>query len=513
MKKYKKRVRSIISIVLASAMVFAFAALIASPIQHFKDVPTSHWAYQQIERAYADGVIAGVSGNPEQGTGVFEPAGMLTMAQFMTIMTRGFYGDELQKEIDKGSSSPWYAAAQNVANRHGLLNGTKGGMTANVTRYDMAAFMTNILKDKDAVMPTAAEKTATQAKIGDFSKIPSGYKDAVTTVFFFGVISGTDQKGTFSGNNYMNRAQAAVVYGRLKDVMDNFGGEQPPVEPEEPEKPVEPEQPVEPEKPVGPSNVVGTISSTPVTLSLGTHKPIKDYWSEQSAEVRTLSDKDAFNAAVDTLVHSELINSNGMFNGRVNKYYNYAVYAWTKEANQIAVNKAVTFNAYGVQFGTKAGTGFAFFTAYPFNEAITNEFTHIFSKFTSNMSDREKVEICINAVCDRFDYEINGGFTWTNGKSTGDCDDFSVAINQILGAAGIPCYQIKGDVRDGAHAWNHAYVDGEWVVIDGGAADVGYGTTMTMSEHERLYGYPHSMNTGNITLVRQALIETAERYR
>ncbi len=505
----KKLVSLLLSAVLCLGLMIPAGA---SEVQHFKDVPTSHWAYQQIERAYADGVIAGVSGNPEQGTGVFEPAGMLTMAQFMTIMTRGFYGDELQKEIDKGNSSPWYAAAQNVANRHGLLNGTKGGMTANVTRYDMAAFMTNILKDKDAVMPSAAEKAATQAKIGDFAKIPSSYKDAVTTVFFFGVISGTDQKGTFSGNNFMNRAQAAVVYGRLKDVMDNFGTEQPPVEPEEPEKPVEPEQPVEPEKPVGPSNVVGTISSTPVTLSLDTHKPIKDYWSEQSSEIKGLADKDCFNAAVDTLIHSDIIVTQGELKNGYNKYYNYAVVDGNFYNNETArVTKAMdSLNGYGVAFSEKLKGEIAYYSARPFQTDLLNEFSPIFSRFSNGMSDREKVEICIRAVCDRFDYELNGGFTWTNGKTTGDCDDFSSAINEILGAAGIPCFKLAGTVYDGEHSWNQAYIDGEWLIIDGGAADVGYGTTMTMSAHEKLYGYAHELNEKPVT---QALIETAERYR
>lgn len=474
----------------------------ATGVQHFQDVPVDHWAYQQIERAYADGVIAGVSGNPEQGTGVFEPAGMLTMAQFMTIMTRGFYGDELQKEIDKGNNSPWYAAAQNVANRHGLLNGTKGGMTANVTRYDMAAFMTNILKDKDAVMPTEAEKQATQAKIGDFSKIPSGYKDAVTTVFFFGVISGTDQKGTFSGNNFMNRAQAAVVYGRLKDVMDNFGTEQPPVEPE---------QPVEPEKPVGPSNVVGTISSAPVTLSLDTHKPIKDYWSEQSAEVKNYSDKDAFNAAVDTLVHSDMIINEGKLSGTVNKFYNYAVFSDEITDGTVNVTKAVSsLVAYGTQFPDKFGSNFVYFSVRPTSAQLNEIFAPIFDKFTGNMSDREKAEICVQAVCERIDYELNGGFTWTNGKTTGDCDDYAQAIKQIVGSAGIPSFVVKGTVRNGAHAWVHAYVDGEWVILDGVSTDVGKQAIFSMSEHERNWGYGHDLNEKPVT---HALVETADRYR
>lgn len=129
------------------------------------------------------------------------------------------------------------------------------------------------------------------------------------------------------------------------------------------------------------------------------------------------------------------------------------------------------------------------------------------------MSDREKAAICVKEVCRRFDYETSGGFTWTNGKTTGDCNNFAQVIHQILGAAGIPAIDIGGDVRDGGHAWNQAYVDGEWVIIDGGAADVGYGTTMTMSEHDALYGYNHRLNNSDQIRVTHALIETAEKYR
>ena len=157
----------------------------------------------------------------------------------------------------------------------------------------------------------------------------------------------------------------------------------------------------------------------------------------------------------------------------------------------------------------------SFFTADEVDAALTSEFEPIFAQFTDGMSDREKVELCVKAVCDRFDYAMvtGQGFDWTNGITTGDCDNFSRALNEIVGAAGIPCYQISGDVRDGAHAWNHVLIDGTWYALDGGAADVGHPIILTMSQHEELYGYPHSTNTRDVTLVTQALVETAEKYR
>ena len=221
MKKIALTTLLILSI-LASISV---PALAAAP-DHFKDVPANHWAHVQIERAYADGVMAGTSGNAANYTGVFSPAGTLTMAQFLTIMGRAFYPDEMQAEIDAGHTSPWYLPAYNVAWNHGLFVMTSGtpAIAQNITRYDMASVMTNVMEDLGVQMPTKSELEAVQTKIGDFAQCPMMYEDAVRTVFALGLISGTDSKGTFAGENFMNRAQAAVVYGRMKDYVESQGG-------------------------------------------------------------------------------------------------------------------------------------------------------------------------------------------------------------------------------------------------------------------------------------------------
>ena len=143
----KKRMISLILslTLLLSLSVSAFAAAPTTQ-SHFTDVPTSHWAYTQIERAYSDGVIAGTAGNAANYTGVFSPSGTLTEAQFVTIMTRAFFNDELEaaKKV-VGSNAKWYAAAQKVAEDKHLLTFVQGKMDAPITRYDMAAIMTNIM--------------------------------------------------------------------------------------------------------------------------------------------------------------------------------------------------------------------------------------------------------------------------------------------------------------------------------------------------------------------------------
>ena len=511
----KKRMISLILslTLLLSLSVSAFAA--APTVQpHFTDVPTSHWAYTQIERAYSDGVIAGTAGNAENYTGVFSPSGTLTEAQFVTIMTRAFFNEELEAAKKAvGSNAKWYAAAQKVAEDMHLLTFVQGKMDTPITRYDMAAIMTNIMDAKEfSGRPGLAETEATFDKIADFKSIPNSYQISVASVFAMGLIAGTDSKGTFSGASYMNRAQAAVVYGRMKDAFLNAGDGSTTTKPDT-TKPTPTPTPSAPGGD-GESSVVGTTSSEQVTLSYATHKPVDDYWSKQSETVKNATDKDAFNAAVNTMINSEIIaeNSSGT---RTNPNFNYAVFADTAKTNKMneVSDAAQDIYAYGVKFYDTTKDGCRVFNAYPIKNDIKEAVAPAINKLNDNMSDKEKVKICVDLVTSRFSYgEGQGGFTWTSG-TTGLCDDFANATRNILAVAGIPSFSVAGDVSNGAHAWLQAYVDGEWVIVDATAAEYGYPQYMSMAEHEKLYGYDHSLNNSVRTQIAKAMIETAESAR
>lgn len=508
----KKRMISLILslTLLLSLSVPAFAAAPAAKL-HFTDVPTSHWAYTQIERAYSDGVMAGTGGNAAKYTGIFSPSGTLTEAQFVTIMTRGFFPTELEaakKSI--GSNVKWYAAAEKVAEDKHLLTFVQGKMDKPITRYDMAAIIANVMDAKEfAGRPDFNTVQATFSKIADINSIPDSYQTSVAAVFAMGIITGTDSKGTFSGSSYMNRAQAAVVYGRMKDAFLNYNGSSTPSTPTTPTEPSTPSTPAG-----GESSVVGTVSSSPVTLSYATHKPTVDFWSKQSDTVKNATDKDAFNAAVNTMINSEIIaeNSSGT---RTNPNFNYAVFADTAKTNKMneVSDAAQDIYAYGVKFYDTTKDGCRVFNAYPIKNDIKEAVAPAINKLNDNMSDKEKVKICVDLVTSRFSYgEGQGGFTWTSG-TTGICDDFANATRNILAVAGIPSFSVAGDVSNGAHAWLQAYVDGEWVIVDATAAEYGYAQYMSMSEHEKLYGYDHSKNNTLRTQIKRAMIEAAESVR
>lgn len=509
--KSKKR-NQITALLVMSALIVALVLPLASqPKPHFTDVPTTHWAYANIERAYSDGVMAGTGGNAAKYTGIFSPSGTLTEAQFVTILARGFFPTELEAaKKSVGSNAKWYAAAEKVAEDKHLLTFVQGKMDKPITRYDMAAIIANVMDAKEfAGRPDFNTVQATFSKIADINSIPDSYQTSVAAVFAMGIITGTDSKGTFSGSSYMNRAQAAVVYGRMKDAFLNYNGSSTPSTPTTPTEPSTPSTPAG-----GESSVVGTVSSSPVTLSYATHKPTVDFWSKQSDTVKNATDKDAFNAAVNTMINSEIIaeNSSGT---RTNPNFNYAVFADTAKTNKMneVSDAAQDIYAYGVKFYDTTKDGCRVFNAYPIKNDIKEAVAPAINKLNDNMSDKEKVKICVDLVTSRFSYgEGQGGFTWTSG-TTGICDDFANATRNILAVAGIPSFSVAGDVSNGAHAWLQAYVDGEWVIVDATAAEYGYAQYMSMSEHEKLYGYDHSKNNTLRTQIKRAMIEAAESVR
>ena len=512
--------KTVVSLILSLTLLLSLSvptfAVAPTTQPHFTDVPTSHWAYTQIERAYSDGVIAGTAGNAANYTGVFSPSGTLTEAQFVTIMTRAFFNDELEAAKKAvGSNAKWYAAAQKVAEDQHLLTFVQGKMDAPITRYDMAAIMTNIMSAKEfPSRPDVTEIEETYNKIADFKSIPNSYQVSVASVFAMGLIAGTDSKGTFSGASYMNRAQAAIVYGRMKDAFLNAGDGSTTTKPDTTE-PTPTPTPSTPTGGDGKSSIVGTTSSQPVTLSYATHKPVDDYWSNQSEAVKAATDKDAFNAAVNTLIHVEEISKNS--SGRkINPNFNYAVYAEGATTQQMKKTTAPFSSvfAYGSRFGPEVTNGAYVCNAYSMSDKEIAAVAEATNKFTAGMSDKEKIKICVDLITKKFSYDANGGgFSWTRGGTAGVCDHFANATSTILGVAGIPVIQVEGTVSNGPHGWNMAYADGEWVIVDATAAEFGYPQCMSMSEHEKLYGYSHSLNTGIYTQIKQALIETAESVR
>ena len=174
----------------------------------FTDVPAEHWAYSSVEEMASRGVVSGVGGNR------YAPDNTVSYAEFATMIARSFYGDQ----IGTGGEA-WYSAFLDTVTQAGAVKGTRleedpALAVEGISRYDMAQVMYNVMVQKGTAIPGDFDP----AQIGDWSSVPSGYQEAVSACYSLGTLSGTDDRGTFSGDSVMTRAQAAVVMDRLLDI-------------------------------------------------------------------------------------------------------------------------------------------------------------------------------------------------------------------------------------------------------------------------------------------------------
>ena len=194
------------ALLLAAVLTLGLVPIRASAAgtAHFKDVPSTHWAYSYVERAYSDGAISGTGGDPAKGTGVFDPDAKMTYSQFLTMLMSAFYPEEMARVTVR---TPWYAPAIQVASSRQLTYISQDDLMnkyadASINRYNMSWILVKLLEDKGAALPTENERAAAAAKIADWDKVGTDHKSwpyYVSAVVAAGLISGVDDRGTFAG--------------------------------------------------------------------------------------------------------------------------------------------------------------------------------------------------------------------------------------------------------------------------------------------------------------------------
>ena len=278
----------------------------------FSDVPSTHWGLDGILTAYEDGVMTGTFFNESTGERQFSPAAPLTMAEWSVMIYRAWYADEPFAVAEEN----WWNRQAEVLSRHGIYSdiGTLSSIQFNgpASRTQMAVTIANLMRDKGITADASRVETA-KSQIADLSDIYPMHQNAVATCWALGIINGTGG-GKFDGNGKTERAAAATVYGRVKNVLAGApsGSETPPETP----------------TPPATASLVGTMSSTKLNLGkndIATQAPSTDYWAQQSMEIRNISDRDTFNAACQTLKDSKMIMTQGEFKLSKNTYYHYAV--------------------------------------------------------------------------------------------------------------------------------------------------------------------------------------------
>jgi len=230
-------------LLLAAAVPVSTAAM---SVTGFPDVPEGVWYENALHmmQTYTPGIINGYDN--EQGTRVFGPEGTITRGGFLKMImvaAEGYTADKSRSKIHWAGDYYTMALENNVlvANVYDTTNGvevmfpcTWESLNADITRYEMAVIINNVCTNMLMERPVLVDKP--EENIPDYAEIPTDYVTAVEQAYGKGLLTGvagmegyTD--GSFAGDGYLTRSQAAVLIYRLlwskERKMASFATEQP----------------------------------------------------------------------------------------------------------------------------------------------------------------------------------------------------------------------------------------------------------------------------------------------
>ncbi|MBD5161785.1 MAG: S-layer homology domain-containing protein [Oscillibacter sp.] len=197
----------------------------------FKDVADNHWALDYIRTCVEKGIVNGV------GDGRFDPDGTVSYAQFVAMITRAFFNDEVQKVTDT-TGKPWYYPNMQTAFSYKLdlfsnirkYGGWPEVVVADtpINRYDMAAIARQTLL-RYGTNPSNENPTynpyENNSSIKDYDQFPQSnwyqlYRAEVPVCYYYGILTGMED-GCFHGEENMTRAQACVVLVRMMNLLSD----------------------------------------------------------------------------------------------------------------------------------------------------------------------------------------------------------------------------------------------------------------------------------------------------
>lgn len=183
------------------ALLLSLAAVPAGASSTFSDVPADAWYAQDVADVQQYGIINGTGG------GKFSPDGSLTLAEAITMAARAHaYGEG--STIPSGGS-PWYAPYLDYAREHGLCADGEFGTDYNsfCNRLTMANLFSRVLP------PETAQQRNHVTSLPDVQN--NGENDAVFFLYQQGVLTGSDDYGTFHPYQQIKRSETAAILNRV----------------------------------------------------------------------------------------------------------------------------------------------------------------------------------------------------------------------------------------------------------------------------------------------------------
>lgn len=202
----------------AIVLLLAFLVTMIMPVSAFAafpDVPSNHWAIQQLDRVAARGIMGGY----EDGTA--RPNNSVTQFEAIAMASR-MMGLEYDEATQKGTYLPFkypdWAGAYNTcvaAYAEGLIDAKDFTHNAPASREWVTKLLILAMDAEDQLNSTSNDTLS----FLDASGISSAYQNYVKLAYDKGLIGGyTD--GTFKPKNTVTRAELAAFLCRVENQLD-----------------------------------------------------------------------------------------------------------------------------------------------------------------------------------------------------------------------------------------------------------------------------------------------------
>ena len=184
-------------------LVLCLALTTPAFAQRFGDVPTTHWAYNDIEALATGRLVNGVGG------GMFNPDTKFTISQMAQIIANAKGYDT---NANKGDY--WWTAAVQYCLDNGCLPNF-GAVTPE--NYDVECSRELAVYMVVTGLGIPAGKTAYNIEadyIPDFGQVDMAYRDAILKAYQYKLLNGVDENHTFKPLNGLARSEACAILNR-----------------------------------------------------------------------------------------------------------------------------------------------------------------------------------------------------------------------------------------------------------------------------------------------------------
>lgn len=170
---------------------------------NFNDVPANHWAAPAISTCYEYGLMNGAD------NATFNLSGTLTVAEalVMAAQVNQIYKTG-ETAVKPSADGPWYQSFVDYCVEAGIIKANDfSDYNAKATRAQMAGIFAHAL-------PTSGFTPISSFTPPDVTAA-TPYRDEILSLYAAGILSGSDDYGTFHPDNTISRAEAAVILSRV----------------------------------------------------------------------------------------------------------------------------------------------------------------------------------------------------------------------------------------------------------------------------------------------------------